>query len=241
MPAAVPGKRRTPELGEARGLLARASLSPGADEEPRSQRERRQRREAASPREDEPDPGAGGPVARPKNARLLGRERGVRGCAAEPWKRLRVAPGHGATPATGQPLLQARTLGEEGDPGQEGPHRAVPAGKSRARVCGRGPLPLGLAGMRGVTRDSGRGRAGGRAWRRAALRRLLLRSGGRSGGGQGASPTGGASSPAAASLSSDARTKCFHRLLLKASRDPAAQTAVADGAAHGTDRTDGST
>lgn len=182
MPAAVPGKRRTPELGEARGLLARASLSPGADEEPRSQRERRQRREAASPREDEPDPGAGGPVARPKNARLLGRERGVRGCAAEPWKRLRVAPGHGATPATGQPLLQARTLGEEGDPGQEGPHRAVPAGKSRARVCGRGPLPLGLAGTRGVTRDSGHGRAGGQAWRRAALRRLLLRSGGRSGG-----------------------------------------------------------
>lgn len=161
MPAAVPGKRRTPELGEARGLLARASLSPGADEEPRSQRERRQRREAASPREDEPDPGAGGPVARPKNARLLGRERGVRGCAAEPWKRLRVAPGHGATPATGQPLLQARTLGEEGDPGQEGPHRAVPAGKSRARVCGRGPLPLGLARTRGVTRDSGHGRAAG--------------------------------------------------------------------------------
>lgn len=161
MPAAVPGKRRTPELGEARGLLARASLSPGADEEPRSQRERRQRREAASPREDEPDPGAGGPVARPKNARLLGRERGVRGCAAEPWKRLRVAPGHGATPATGQPLLQARTLGEEGDPGQEGPHRAVPAGKSRARTCGRGPLPLGLAGTRGVARGQW-ARAGGR-------------------------------------------------------------------------------
>lgn len=168
MPAAVPGKRRTPELGEARGLLARASLSPGANEEPRSQRERRQRREAASPREDEPDPGAGGSVARPKNARLLGRERGVRGCAAEPWKRLHVAPGHGVTPATGQPLLQARTLGEEGDPGQEGPHRAVPAGKSRARVCGRGPLPLGLAGTRGVTRGQ---------WARAAGRPGLAEGG----------------------------------------------------------------
>lgn len=81
----------------------------------------------------------------PKTPTYWRENEGMLGYLAEHWKGLRVAPGAGAgvTPSTGQPLLQAWTLRDAGDPGQEWPHRTGPRGKGRVRICGGGSLAAG--------------------------------------------------------------------------------------------------